>query len=138
MRGAAIVGTVLVVLHLAVNIIHGLSHSHLHIGLVRWQIMFVALVIILGPVVAAILLWTPARRIGAWFLLLSMGGSLFFGGFYHFVAHGTDNVAEVPPGFWGTQFKVSAMLLAVVEVLGCCAAIWTLATPNRNPGNKLS
>lgn len=138
MRKAVITGSVLVVLHVAVNIVHGLSHAHLHIGLVRWQIMFVALVIILGPVVAAILLWTPARRTGAWLLLLSMVGSLFFGGFYHFVASGTDNVAEVPPGLWGTQFKVSAVLLAVVEVLGCCAAIWALATPDRNPGNKLS
>ncbi len=137
MRKTALIGTLLVLLHLAVNIVHGLAHEHLRIGLAPWQLLFVALVIIVGPVVAMILLWTPARRTGAWLLLLSMAGSLLFGAFFHFVAAGADNVAQLPHGLWGTQFKVSAALLAVVDVLGGWAGIWALVAIERSSGNGL-
>jgi hypothetical protein len=47
-----------------------------------------------------------------------MTGSLLFGIYYHIVASGPDNVAFLHPHPWTQAFRVSAVLLAVVELAG--------------------
>ena len=128
MRKVASVATALVLGHLAVNLLHRLAHIHLRIALTRNQFLFVLVVINLAPVLAAVLLWTPLRRAGAWLLLLSMLGSFAFGAFYHFVAASPDNVLQVAPGVWGSRFQISAVLLAVVEAVGAWVGMWALKT----------
>jgi hypothetical protein len=125
-RKIAAAGTAVVVAHLGVSLLHRQAHIHLQIMLTRNQWLFVLAVITLAPPVAAILLWTRLRRVAAWLLLLSMLGSFVFGAYYHFVAVSPDNVSQVPPGAWGTRFQLSAVLLAVVEGLGCGVGIWAL------------
>lgn len=119
-KRAAVVGTLVVLLHLLVLHAHGSAHALLGIRLpYRWQPFFVRYVIVYAPVLAAVLLWTPARRLGAWLLLAAMLGSLCFGVFFHFVAPGRDNVFEAPAGTALPLFRVTAVVLALVEAFGC-------------------
>jgi len=76
MRKTALYATVAVVLSTVVNLAHGISHVGQDvISLQYWQWAYVICVIFLAPVIAAVLLWTPNRLVGAWLLLGSMAGS---------------------------------------------------------------
>jgi hypothetical protein len=92
--------TIVVLLHLAVSVIHGTGHEKLHIAISDFQRVFVVAVILAAPVLAAILLWTRLRAVGAWLLLVSMAGAFLFGVYYHFIYASPDNVMMIPPGGW--------------------------------------
>jgi hypothetical protein len=110
-------GIAIVLLHALVGVVHSAAHSALHIYLSSWQHAYIFVVIIAVPLVAGILLW---RRSGKGFLLLfiSMLGSLLFGGYYHFVLPGPDNVSSLMAHPWTFPFQASAVLLAVTEAVG--------------------
>ena len=110
-------GVAVVVLHILVVIPHSIAHSMMHIDMNLWQNIYIGLVILIVPVVSGILLWRSSRS-GFALLVLSMTGSLLFGIYYHFVASGPDNVAFLHPHPWTQAFRVSAVLLAVVELAG--------------------
>lgn len=111
-------GTVIVLVHLLVNIVHGLAHRELHIELGVNALLFVIGVIILCPLVALALLWTPQRRLGLILLALSMAGSFLFGLYNHFAAIGPDHVGKQVSGPWGTTFVLTAYLLLFTEAIG--------------------
>ena len=70
-------------------------------------------------------------------LFLSMLGALLFGGYYHFVLAGADNVSTVAHHAlhsWAHLFQVSAVLLALVEFAGVIAGVAGLKAVNREPG----
>jgi len=69
-------GTTIVVMHAIVHGLHGLAHKELPVPLSLLQALFVGVVVILAPIIAAGLLWTPFYRIGSWLLLSSIAGSL--------------------------------------------------------------
>ena len=69
-------GTAIVVMHVLLHGLHGLAHNEIPIPLSLLQGLFVGGVVILAPMIAAGLLWTPFYRIGSWLLLGSMAGSL--------------------------------------------------------------
>ncbi|HBB86835.1 MAG TPA: hypothetical protein DC047_04400 [Blastocatellia bacterium] len=97
----------------------GGAHN-LNILMNGWQNAYILLVIILLQLAAACLLWKRAR-FGYLILLLSMLGALVFGGYYHFVLAGADNVSTVAHysmRSWGQVFRVSAVVLALVEFAG--------------------
>src|SRR5215212_9286485 len=110
-------GIAIVVLHALITIPHGIAHSNLNIQMNRWQNVYILVVINLLPLVAAVLIWRR-KRIGFLLLLFSMAGSFLFGGFYHFMAAGPDNVASLTPHQWTQTFQWTAVLLAVSEALG--------------------
>ena len=56
-------GTVIVLAHLLVNIIHGVAHRELHIELGPAAMLFVIGVILLCPLLAMVLLWTSQKRL---------------------------------------------------------------------------
>jgi len=59
-----------------------------------------------------------------------MLGELAFGGYYHFVLAGADNVSAVghlAMRSWAQVFQVSALLLALVEFAGVVAGVVGLA-----------
>jgi hypothetical protein len=122
-RSIARYGTAIVLSHLLVNIVHGAAHSELQIGLNGAETLFVALVIVTGPLVAMALLWTSRQRAGAALLAFTMAGSLLFGLYHHFVAMGPDHVAAQVPGAWGIAFVVTACLLLLIEAMGTYAGL---------------
>jgi hypothetical protein len=115
--------TAIVLVNLLINIVHGAAHGKLHIDLSAGDTVFVFVVILAGPVLAAVLLWTPWQRLGLGLLALTMAGSLLFGLYHHFVAIGPDHVGAQASGFWGTTFGVTAGLLFLVEALGTYIAV---------------
>jgi hypothetical protein len=110
--GIAIIG-----LRLPVQILHGSAHTALQIYLAPWQKVYILLVITVLPLVSAVLLWRRSR-LAFLLLFISMFGSLIFGGYYHFVAPGPDNVSELGHHAWTFRFQLSAVLLAVLEAAG--------------------
>jgi len=50
--------TAIVVAHLLVNLVHGLAHRKLHIGLAPPDSIFVIVVVLIFPLIAMGLLWT--------------------------------------------------------------------------------
>jgi len=118
----ASLGVILVALHFIVSVVHGAAHLDLHIALKTWQTVYVLVVISVLPLVSGVLLWRGARS-GFLLLLFSMLGSLIFGGYYHFIATGTDNVASFGLHAWSAPFVVTAVLLALTETAGVLTAV---------------
>jgi CHASE2 domain-containing sensor protein len=111
-------GIFIVALHFVISVVHGLAHSRLHIDMNAWQSVYILLVITVLPLVSAILLWRARTTSGFLLLLASMAGSLVFGGYYHFIAAGADNVGSLGSQSWARPFQVTAVLLAITEAAG--------------------
>ena len=125
------IGLAIVVFHAIVSVIHGAAHNALLIMMSTWQNTYIFVVIFALPVVAGALLWRRTRN-GFLVLLVSMLGSLLFGGYYHFVLPGPDHVGHLIPHAWTVPFQVSAVLLAVIEVAGVMVGAFGL-TSRSNP-----
>jgi hypothetical protein len=117
-RSIAAYGTAIVLAHLVITILHGVAHADLQIGLSTLQKLFVLIVINVCPLVATVLLWTRRQRAGLALLSVSMGASLMFGVWNHFILSGPDHVAEVAPGAMGHLFQLTAAMLALIEAVG--------------------
>jgi hypothetical protein len=121
------VATVIVVAHLAVNLLHGAAHSGAGIGLSALQSAFVWIVILAGPLVALWMIGT-GRRFGPELLALTMGGSLIFGIVNHFVIESPDHVAHITSDAWRLPFQWSAVGLLILEAAGTAVGIrWSAA-----------
>ena len=115
----------IIALHAMVGVAHSAAHVRLNILMNSWQNAYIFVVIILLPLVAAYLIWKRARP-GYLILFLSMLGALLFGGYYHFVLAGADNVSTVGHHAlrsWAQVFQGSALLLALVEFAGVVAGV---------------
>lgn len=119
-----ILNTALVVAHAIVAALHGWAHQQLDIYLSWAGNVFVYVVIVLGPILGAVLLWTHRRAIGALVIAASMFGSLAFGVYNHFIAMSNDHVSSVPEGTTGTIFVATAWALAALELASMIAALW--------------
>ena len=116
------VGLIIVACHFLVSLVHGAAHGSLHIDMAPWQTVYILVVITIAPLVSGVLLWRRAR-IGFLLLMCSMLGALIFGGYYHFIAAGIDNIASVDSHSWGSVFKVTAVLLGVTEAAGVLTGV---------------
>jgi hypothetical protein len=110
--------TTIVVVHLLVNLVHGLAHRELRVGLAPLDSIFVIVVVLIFPLIAMGLLWTAEKRLGLILLLLSMFGSLLFGLYHHLLAVSPDHVRSQPESVWGTTFVLTAYLLLITEAIG--------------------
>jgi hypothetical protein len=110
--------TTIVVVHLLVNLVHGLAHRELRVGLAPLDSIFVIVVVLIFPLIAMGLLWTAEKRLGLILLLLSMFGSLLFGLYHHFLVVSPDYVRLQPPSPWGVTFVLTAYLLVITEAIG--------------------
>ena len=115
-------GVIIIASHFMVSLVHGAAHQSLHIGLEPWQTSYVLLVITALPLVSGYLLWREKRG-GFLILLCSMSGALVFGGYYHFIAAGADNVSSLGSHFWARPFQVTAVLLALTETAGVFTSV---------------
>ena len=108
------------------------------VGLTTFGNAYVVVVITLAPLVAAVLLFTRWRAMGALLLALAMLGSFSFGFWYHFLSATNDNVAEVH-GSWHFMFLWTAIALAVLELAGVMIGVIiyrSSSTTERRPSGK--
>lgn len=87
-----------------------------------------AFVVFLGtinllPFLAVSLLGTRFRPLAGWLLLIPLGLALTAGLISHFFSAGPDNVFRIPAGRWTWSFRVSAVLLVLLETIGCWLAV---------------
>jgi hypothetical protein len=136
MHKVAVYGTAVVLLATAANLLHAVSHAKQGVmSLETWQWAYVVGVIFVSPILAAALLWTRYRSVGAWLLLGSMAGSFLFDLGYHFLAPGPDNVFTLQPGAWLVPVWVSSMLLVAICGLGTLIGAWAVGRlPRFGPG----
>ncbi|MEK6324426.1 MAG: hypothetical protein AABN33_22530 [Acidobacteriota bacterium] len=113
-----IVITALVGVHLIATLWHGNAHTQLAIGLPPEKTIFVYVVILIAPIVAAGLVWTRYVSIGLWVLVFSMLGALLFGAYHHYVLVSPDNIGHLPAGRpeSHSQFISSAAVIALLEL----------------------
>ena len=109
---------VLVAIHFAVALWHGNAHTALAIALPPEKIVFVVIVILIAPIVAASLVWTRYALVGVWMFFLSMLGAMLFGTYHHFILVSPDNIGHLPHGSPDAQatFITSAAALALLEL----------------------
>jgi diacylglycerol kinase len=132
---AAWLGTALVGVRAVPLVLH--SAAHVQLGIFLPSVLangYIIAVLFLAPVIAAILLWTSAARVGAWLLLGSMLGSLLFELYNHYMAMSPDNVTQVPHDGWGRVFEATAAATIVLEAAGCLIALYLLIGPLRAAG----
>ncbi len=118
--------TVLVVAHLFINTVHGAAHQKLHVTLPLAGMLFVIVVILLGPLLALALLWTSQKRLGLLLLTVSMAASAVFGLYHHFLVRSADHVSAQLPVPAGIVFLVTAYLLLITEGLGTTLGLYFL------------
>ena len=124
-------GVLIVAFHFLVGLVHGTAHSRLHIDMNLWQSAYILLVITLLPLISGFLLWRAASKRGFLLLLTSMLGALLFGGYYHFIAVGADNVASLGSHSWARPFQVTAVLLAITEAAGVLTGLFGVLKKQR-------
>ena len=117
-RRYKIVCTLVVLVHFLVNMVHGRAHGELGVGLSEWQTIYVITVILIAPLIAILSLWMRYARVGLLMLVISMASSLIFGVIYHYVIVSPDHVSHLPPGAAQGVFRMSALLLALIELFG--------------------
>jgi hypothetical protein len=125
-RSIVLLSTVSVLAHLVVSIVHGRGHEQLGVGLSNWQNIYVLTVIVIAPLIAMLLIWTPLARPGLLLLLISMAGSLIFGVVYHYIVISPDHVSHIPPGDAQGLFRTTALLLVLTELFGIVVGLWGL------------
>ena len=125
-----IVITAAVIIHLVASLWHGSAHTDLGIELSRQQTLFVYVVIIIAPVIAAILVWTRYVSLGLWVFFLSMLGSFVFGVYHHYVLVSPDNISHLPPGTpqSHSHFVTSAGVIALIELASTLYGAFCLGT----------
>ena len=115
--------TIAVLAHLLVSLVHGYAHTELEVGLSAWQNWYVVVVITLAPLIALALVWMRRERIGFALLVISMVGSLIFGGYFHYIGISPDHVSHLPPGDTQGMFRVTAVLLLATELFGAVVGV---------------
>ena len=120
--------TGLVAVHLAASLWHGNAHTRLAIDLPPAKTLFVFIIILIAPIVAAALVWTRYFSIGLWVLFLSMLGSFLFGAYHHYLLVSPDNISHLPAGSpeMHSQFITSAAVIALLELATALYAAYCL------------
>lgn len=107
-----------VLIHFVVLVLHAIAHSRLGIPLSGTQELFVGVVVVALPLVAAFMLWKRDRRSGSALLAASMAGALIFGVYFHFILPGPDHVGHpLTPSGAGQLFDETAIELMSLEAL---------------------
>ena len=129
----------LVAIHLAASIWHGGAHAQLAIDLPPEKALFVYVVILIAPIVAAVLVWTRYASMGLFVFFFSMFGALLFGVYHHYVLVSPDNVNHLPGGSpeSHSQFMTSACIIALLELASALYGAFCLGSLHARPGRAV-
>jgi hypothetical protein len=122
-RGQAL--SAIVLLHLALNVVHGRAHDGAQVPLSMLAALFVYIVILAGPLVG-LAAWRWRPRLGGWVVAVSMCGALIFGLVNHFILDGPDHIGQVAAA-WRQLFSITAVLLVICEGAGTAIGIWSVS-----------
>ena len=127
---AKILITGLVAMHLAANVWHGSAHAQLAVALSPEKNIFVYVVILIAPIVAAGFVWTRHISIGLWIFFFSMLGALLFGTYHHYVLVSPDNIGHLPSGTpeSHSRFISSAAVIALVALASALYGAYCLGS----------
>jgi hypothetical protein len=117
--------TLFVLTHAVVVFWHLELLAHLGTALRPDQVPLFAGLANMVPLIAVILLWAHFPRVSGW-LLLFLAVPLAIGCYSHFLSPGSDNIFRMTPGELTLAFRTSAVLLLVLEFLGCWVAVQIL------------
>jgi len=92
-----------------------------------WFAALLLVVTNLLPVVGLFAFAKGRYNLAAGLIAVPLSVALVIGGYTHFVTAGSDNVFWMPPGALRLPFQISAVLLALLESLGCYVALRTFA-----------
>jgi len=123
MKSTARYATSVVLAHAGVVLWHLILVAKITPGLTDHQVLIATAAINLVPTVALVLLWAHFLRLGGFLLFLPMAVGLVIGGKEHFVTPGPLNVFYMATTPWVQSFRVTAVLLVVLEVSGCWISI---------------
>src|SRR6266478_1638214 len=82
-------------------------------------LIFVNLIPVAGLVVFA----KGFQKVAGGMITLPLAMALIIGFYAHFLSPGADNIFRMPPGDLTLPFQVSAVLLSLLEALGCWIGI---------------
>ena len=123
MKSTARYATFVVLAHAGAVFWHLVLVAKITRGLTGHQVLAATVAISLVPTVALVLLWAHFLRLGGFLLFLPLAVGLIIGGAEHFVTPGPLNVFYMATTPWALPFRVTAVLLLVLELLGCWIAI---------------
>lgn len=125
----------LVVAHLAVVVLHAVSHSALLIVPGPADSAFIVSVILIAPV-AALPLFRIHGLLASGLLVVAMLSAFAYGLQGHFLVPGPDNVSVVATDPWTLAFIVTAGIIGALEiatVLVAALLFWrTIRTPSES------
>jgi hypothetical protein len=87
----------------------------------------------LFPVAGLVALAKGFRKLAGSMIILPFAIALVIGSYAHFLSSGTDNILRMPSGDLTLSFQISAVLLALLEALGCWAGIRIFAQLSPRP-----
>ena len=122
MKETARYATFVVLAHAVVVFWHLILVAKITPGLTGHQVLAATTAISLVPTVALVLQWARFPRLGGFLLFLPLAVGLVIGGREHFVTPGPLNVFDMAATPWVLPFRVTAVLLLVLEVSGCWIA----------------
>jgi len=87
----------------------------------------------LFPVAGLVTLAKGFRKLAGSMIILPLAIALVIGTYAHFLNPGTDNIFHMPSGDLRLSFQISAMLLVLLEALGCWVGIRIFAHSSARP-----
>ncbi len=117
-RNLFFLGTAVVFSHFCVVIWHLVLLLKLQSDTPRLALVFL-IVVNLIPILAMVVFQRGRTKFAGWMIVIPLGVAFIIGIYAHFVSAGTDHVFRMPPVEWRLSFQVTALLLAILEALGC-------------------
>jgi len=87
----------------------------------------------LFPVAGLVALAKGLSKLAASMIILPFAIALVIGTYAHFLSSGTDNILRMPSGDLRLSFQISAVLLVLLEAIGCWVAIRIFAHLSARP-----
>lgn len=127
-RGLSLLATLVIIAHAIAFIWHLFVAAKIPPGLPGQLVLFVAVAVNAAPVVGLTLLLLRIYRLAAVLIFLPMALMLVLGAYEHFLSFGPNSVFDIPDSEWAWSFRVSAILLVILELLGCWIGVrsWSL------------